>query len=251
MLDTAIDGTRTAPVTTDGGSALDACVPLDCEGSICGSPVCGVIGDGCGGTLSCGNQCPSTWSCERGLCRPSSPIDCVPVTCSLYGSFRYCGAIGDGCGGALDCACPNAGWTCEHNFCVGRPPVCTPWTCDLFAPYFICGIFDNGCGGTIDCRTCSQPGWICQGRGTCVGPPSCAPHQSCTGPDGETYCGSIGDGCGGTLQCGNTCASMGLACDNSICGGRGTPPPIPPPPAGAPSTILPPPLPPPLCVLPD
>jgi hypothetical protein len=32
--DTTIDGTRTTPSATDGGSALDACVPLDCKSSI-------------------------------------------------------------------------------------------------------------------------------------------------------------------------------------------------------------------------
>ncbi len=87
-----------------------------CEPATCSAEACGIVEDGCGGTLDCG-------SCE-------SP--CEPATCSA----EACGTVEDGCGGTLDCgACESA---------------CEPITCAADS----CGIVDDGCGGTLDCGTC-------------------------------------------------------------------------------------------------
>ncbi len=130
----------------DGCGGLLACG--DCSGSLtcggggttglCGAPVgnctaltctvtngrfCGTIGDGCNGTLECGN-CPTGQSCgaagRAGVCAPTAGT-CTPITCDHMGG-RYCGTIGNGCGGTLACgtACPS-GQTCGGG---GNAGVC-------------------------------------------------------------------------------------------------------------------------------
>jgi hypothetical protein len=44
----------------------DACVPAAASTacSMPGGSYCGVIGNGCGGTIDCGNSCPAGWSCD-------------------------------------------------------------------------------------------------------------------------------------------------------------------------------------------
>jgi hypothetical protein len=81
-----------------------SCTALDAD--------CGVIGDGCGGTVQCG-ACPNGQVC--GLNTPfkcATPPACVP---SRACQSQDCGAIGDGCGGLLDCGgCPS-GQACGIN----------------------------------------------------------------------------------------------------------------------------------------
>jgi hypothetical protein len=47
----------------------------------CGN--CGNIGDACGGTLKCGEECPPGWICEDGICRSSAAM-CMPVQCGSH-----------------------------------------------------------------------------------------------------------------------------------------------------------------------
>src|SRR5690606_24537867 len=79
---------------------LGACVSTDepvvpsCNPETCGTR-CGIVPDGCGGTLSCG-ECP--------------PPSCIPTTCSTEGAT--CGTIADGCGGTVTCGPCEAGQIC-------------------------------------------------------------------------------------------------------------------------------------------
>jgi len=239
--DAAVD--LQGPGVMDASRGLDGCQPITCGKSPCGTTYCGRIGDGCGGALDCGNPCSSLETCMLGQCLREAD-SCVRLSCELWGSYHY-GTIGDGCADNLECGCPS-GWTCENNFCIGRPPVCTPKTCAEVTNSMLCGKLDDGCGGTLDCPTCPTAGWLCSGAGTCFAPPSiCMPFTSCFLSNGDIFCGSIGDGCGGILQCGDTCSALGRTCENNMCGtGTSTPPGAPPTPD---PHLDPPPPPPPAC----
>src|ERR1700744_4465060 len=52
-------------------SASVSCTPL-------GGQYCGSIGDGCNGTLDCGMNCKTDWSCENSVCVGGA--SCVPAT---------------------------------------------------------------------------------------------------------------------------------------------------------------------------
>jgi hypothetical protein len=248
------DAPADAPQVPDATSSpdaepnLDACVPLACRNyTSCVAEYCGTIGDGCGGTLNCPTTCQGYgWVCEDGVCKAGMP-QCMPLSCTTASGNHYCGDIDiyDGCGGTVHCgACPEPGWICQNNICIGPPSVCTRRPCDVLV-YGVesCGIIcDNECGGTRDCGACKESDWICWGN-RCLGPPSC---QSLTcNPAGGEYCGAIGDGCGGTIDCGRQC-SDGSTCGERVPGVCGSstdvpaPPIAPPPPAPGRACPLPP-----------
>jgi hypothetical protein len=217
----------------DGGG----CVPLTCAMA---GVNCGPIGDGCGGSVSCGS-CPTGQSCGAGgtpsVCGIAGFIAadggvvsetgmCIPRTCVDAGA--NCGKIGDGCGGIVDCGgCTGAdicGGNGKANVCGNSFAVdgatCLPRTCaDVGAN---CGPVGDGCGGLIDCGTCSSP-QTCGGGGT----PSVCGNKFVSSDGGiigctpktcasiGANCGPVADGCGGLLSCG-TCSSP------YICGGGGT-----------------------------
>ena len=95
------------------------CKPLACDGTP-NARYCGKVGDGCGGTVDCGDTCDAFkagWVCDttQGLC--GGGPSCVRATCTAAGGGQYCGDIGDGCGGTLHCGnCPGSG-TCSGNIC--------------------------------------------------------------------------------------------------------------------------------------
>ena len=60
---------------------------------------CGVIGNGCFGTLDCGT-CPADKVCEGNVCVGGA--SCVALVCQVA-TGSYCGTVGNGCGRALDC----------------------------------------------------------------------------------------------------------------------------------------------------
>jgi len=81
-----------------GCMAFDTSACTNCQPTTCAaeSADCGALGDGCGGTLSCG-------TCS------------APLTCGGGGSDNVCGA-------ACDPACP-VGWTCDgFGLCEGGTP---------------------------------------------------------------------------------------------------------------------------------
>ncbi|HEX7597323.1 MAG TPA: hypothetical protein VF518_03855 [Polyangia bacterium] len=109
-----------------------SCVPLSSCSNGTDFKYCGTIGDGCGGSLSCGTtSCGTGKICDtgKGLCKGDAA--CVPTvssSCTAANGGIYCGGpIGDGCGAAVTCptTCPT-GFTCEKNACV-----CTGTNCGL------------------------------------------------------------------------------------------------------------------------
>src|SRR5439155_16522450 len=80
-------------VGDDSAERRNHCTPTTCALQYA---TCGTIGDGCGGTLSCGS-CPAPYTCGGGGI--ANQCGCVPAACQV----GQCGSIADGCGGTLDC----------------------------------------------------------------------------------------------------------------------------------------------------
>jgi hypothetical protein len=189
------------------------CTPITCAQQ---SLTCGPAGDGCGGSLDCG-QCPAGQQCGGGgvfgQCVPIPPADggtCQPQTCTQQGVG--CGPAGNGCGASIDCGPCTAPQTCGGAGVPGQcgGTSCSPRTCAQ--QNIACGPAGDGCGNLLQCGACSS-GQQCGGGpspGQCGGS-SCTPL---TCAQLNINCGPAGDGCGNLLQCGTCSAPMS-------CGGGG------------------------------
>jgi hypothetical protein len=189
---------------------IDSCAEVGAE--------CGLIGNGCGGTLDCGG-------CGGGqLCGIEAPQKCgaAPVCEPLEPAAACagkCGFVSNGCGldtggGVIDCKvdfpCP-AGLTCGGagipNECGSGGAVCQPIDRATACAGKECGVASDGCGERYDCGSCG--GEEACFAGECKVPMACVPMSRATACSGKA-CGLVGDGCGGTVMCG-TC-SAGNAC---------------------------------------
>jgi hypothetical protein len=131
-----------------------------CVVTSCGPQACGVISDGCGSTIDCGDSCAMGTSCGGG----GTPHVCGCPTEVACGN-RNCGTMPDGCGGVATCggACPS-GESCggggggmrAPNVCSGGM-ACTPKVCQLNKD---CGLISDGCSAVLDCGVC-QTGKTC------------------------------------------------------------------------------------------
>lgn len=184
--------------------------PPECTPVACGSDQCGVVSNGCGGTMDC-EGCPSGQVCDDNLCR----VQCVKTTCEEQGIA--CSTIADGCGGVLECECnactpqedcpPDAcGYVpdgcADVIFCGDCPSSCVP---EDECPPGVCGIISDGCNGTLTCDPCPT-GEVCGAGGPNeCGPPVCRPLECYELTDRfGIQCGLVGNGCGQTIECG-TC----------------------------------------------
>ena len=159
------------------------CTPTTCSAQ---GAACGTIGDGCGGTLSCG-------TCATGqACNASHQCVCAPTTCAAQGAV--CGTISDGCGNTLSCGTCPTGQTCNaSNQCI-----CTPQTCASLGA--VCGSVSDGCGGTLSCGTCptGQPCTASNQCATACTPPpvvNAGADRTVTLPATVTINGSVTDDC--------------------------------------------------------
>jgi hypothetical protein len=123
----AADGAASGPAPVvdplpPAGPPADAAVCLRVTCTPVGGQYCGDIGDGCRGTLGCG-ECPAGSTCGGGgvphLCgQPADPA-CQPIACDQPGG-RLCGRVGDGCGRSLECGdCPGGAACPASNVCSG------------------------------------------------------------------------------------------------------------------------------------
>jgi len=152
----------------------DVCSKLTCQfpgADICLSPpqvghFCGKIGDGCGGALDCGQDCPPGWICENSICR-SSAVGCMPVECQSGNGDTYCGTINNCCGGTTNCnpVCPK-NFTCVNHLCV-LGPGCLGITCTPPGGGAYCGTIGDGCGTSLDCPATCPNGDKCGETHTC------------------------------------------------------------------------------------
>ena len=197
-----------ASTSTDAGTNCSTAVTCTPEGG----QYCGKIGNGCLGTLDCGNCTQAGWVCENNLCVGAT--SCVPTATCKSGGTTFCGKVGDGCGHALDCGTCAGGESCTNGVCVKAG--CAPLTCATAAGQY-CGSIGDGCGGKLDCGACPNGG-VCGGGGidhVCFDP-NCAP-KGCSTANGGSYCGTIGDGCGKSQNCGG-CQSD-WTCQSNMCVG--------------------------------
>ncbi len=215
----------------DASSAVDLSRPIGPdaalpEASSCTSAVtcappngryCGVIGNGCLGTINCGD-CAAGQICESGLCVEGAA--CLPNECQVT-TGKYCGKVGDGCGRAKDCGGCDATQACSTSGLCVAGAGCVPLTCNVGVSRY-CGTIGDGCGGMLNCGDCVAPA-ACGGLGVAnvCGDPNCK-KGTCMAEGGGQYCGTIGDGCGGTLNCTAPCPG-GLACGAAPPGGTAQP----------------------------
>lgn len=176
---------------------------------------CGVISDGCGGTVNCdtvaGYGCKAGESCGvHGIANRCDPAQ-TPDECRAVG--RECGTLKSACTGKdINCGTCPTGEVCNANGVCGAP--CTPKTCNDFKD-LECGTFDDGCKGTVTCGTCA--GGLCdQTTNKCCKGKTCA----------ADYTGKCGDnlptGCGAaTVDC--NCTGSQKCTTN---GGDSTAPPV-------------------------
>jgi hypothetical protein len=176
--------------------------PPECTKLSCGDE-CGVIPDGCGGTLDCG-ACPPI-------------VSCVPTTCAAQGVA--CSTIADGCGGVIECDCnvchpidqtAACAGKCGYQsdgcsnvyFCGNCPNGCVPLTA---CPTGIeCGTIGDGCDGTLNCGSCPNTELCGAHDPNVCDPPTCRPLSCYELPN--VGCGVVGNGCGASINCG-TCPS--------------------------------------------
>jgi hypothetical protein len=239
-------GTCTAPETCGGGGDAGAysvcggnsgCVPL----TACSAGMnCGVISNGCGGEVFCGNDagtCPVNELCGGGgqsnVCGAKNILPdggiidgglnaCVPIPQGTACAGIGCGQTGDGCGNLYNCGVVCTGQdTCGGGgvpFQCGHPACVPITTCPAGVQ---CGTVGDGCGGTVTCPTCTSG--TCGGSGTPnkCGSPTCVPATSC--PPGKN-CGPWADGCGGTIPSCGTCTISGQICGGQTASECGPPP---------------------------
>jgi len=108
---------------------------------------CGIIPDGCGQVINCGN-CAAGFQClPNHQCCLNAPLTQCPAG-------EDCGVESDGCGGFINCGVCASGSVCNSNHC------CTPTPPAMACAGKQCGAVSDGCGGTIACGTCT-PGVTC------------------------------------------------------------------------------------------
>ncbi|MBA2663173.1 MAG: carboxypeptidase regulatory-like domain-containing protein [Bradymonadaceae bacterium] len=211
---------------------------------------CGMLPDGCGGTITC-EGCDDPEVCGGG--GVANMCECLELSCADHNGAK-CGTVSNGCGGTIACGDCAGNTVCGGN---GTPNqcACPALTCESHGAN--CGSVSDGCGATLNCGSCA-PGQICGGGGvanqcgdnceslscadhnaecgqvsngcggvipscgTCLVPGTqCNANKRCectklTCLDHGAQCGTVSDGCGGTLEC-NTCPI------GSVCGGPGEP----------------------------
>jgi hypothetical protein len=167
---------------------------------------CGIIDDGCGGFIDCGNtMCAAGTACgaqgDPGRCEPVEK----PTECTALG--KNCGTIPSECGGTVNCGTCPSGQVCNPNGICGAP--CTPLTCGSAPTPPVCGTIPDGCGGNLGpCGMCPNP----QSNYTCVNN-ACCKKKTCA-VDYAGQCGTnLDDGCGShDLDCscanGGTCSTQ-------------------------------------------
>ena len=161
-------GSCAAGLTCGGGGVTGACGAGDadtCNPFTCGGLglSCGPAGDGCGGTLNCGDCTPPDTCGGGGVLGKCGAPNCTPKTCTQLGA--NCGPIADGCGNVIQCGSCTGANTCGGGGTVNQcgVPACTPRTCAQAGAN--CGPVADGCGGTLNCGTCTPPD-TCGGGGT-------------------------------------------------------------------------------------
>jgi hypothetical protein len=183
---------------------------------------CGIIGNGCGGTIDCEME---TGGCTNGeVCGLGGPQKCGSLpTCTpiapAVACAGKCGIVSNGCGaevngGIIDCSqmfpC-GSGQTCGGagvpNQCGSGSSVCQRIPQATACAGKTCGTASDGCTGSYNCGSGCGTGQTCI-SGACQGS-TCQRIPQATACAGME-CGQVGDGCAGTYDCGM--CPMGESC---------------------------------------
>ncbi len=230
----SVCGLATPNVCSTPDDLHSLCRPVT-KAEACAGKQCGVEGDGCGATYSCGD-CPQGEAC--GLEEPfrcSSALsgtddDCPAKIESCAAAGAECGVVGNGCGGIIDCDAESGGCASGQACGLGGPqkcgalPSCEPLSAAV-ACAGKCGFVSNGCGvevggGTIDCSAMfpCPSGQTCGGAGVANqcgdAPTGCTPLTKAAACAGK-QCGVVSDGCDGSYVCGS--CSAGALCRSGSC----------------------------------
>ena len=202
------------PVSTCEEGVCVACVPFTCE--IVGGE-CGILNDGCGGTVPCGS-CGPNETCQPNLVCACDYLECGGECCSqdavCYQGQCWTGCVPD-CAGKLCGDDDGCGGTCPDSPCAAPGEVCYLGAC--CAPDCdgkACGAQDS-CGGVCD--------------GPCPGGVDCVDGVCCETDCAGKACGAP-DGCGGSCPLGSctgdwescvdgSCECIYLDCEGACCGG--------------------------------
>ena len=238
-LDRVVDAGETDPqrADTDGDGVPDG--NDDCGGTVAGAAV-SPAGCSCAQvTCDDGNVCNGTETCQAGVCRPGTPLNCADGnactsdTCSPSAGCQHAPiASCSACTANAQCddgnAC-NGAETCQAGVCrAGTTPncddrdACTIDTCTAQA----------GCTHTaiVGCRVCTATGQCddgnpCNGTETCQNgvcragtTPNCNDNNPCT-----TDSCSPGSGCTHVTIAGCTACTSAAQCnDGNVCNGTET-----------------------------
>ena len=169
---------------------------------------CGIVSDGCGGTLRCGTCAGSNNDCRQNVCERSctSNNECPGGTACINGSCS------DKCQSSQDCP---SGQYCNAGSCVEKAPTTCSFDSDCRADErclngLCIGEVSNGrsCNRDSECRSAEA----CRNnRCTNVGARSCYNHSECRNDEscvngycsrdnGTAYCSSDYD-CRGSEYC--------------------------------------------------
>jgi hypothetical protein len=152
-----------------------ACCTPKSKAVACGNMVCGVVSNGCGGTINCGT-CSAGYTCQSGscipTCSPNQGLACDDGNMCTFGEKIQCdGSCAGGTATGTHLECRNISCTpvantvssctnqCTLNLDCGCQPNPTP--CNGVQ----CGYANDGCGDLIGCGTCSI-GFTCS-NGQC------------------------------------------------------------------------------------
>jgi len=200
----------------------ESCVDdVCCAAATCGDlgAECGLVDDGCGDQIYCGdcglfqwcdplNQCACLYEACLGACCDEAEVCadgacCAPLVCADLGAT--CGAPSDGCGGDLDCGECEGVEQCSPAFqCECPTIVCNGVCCDEGVTE--CDDIDGNCGGvTQDCdgKMCGDDDGY---GGLCIGPcPN--PNEVCN--SGVCECEFTG--------CAGVCCAENEICEADQC----------------------------------
>ncbi len=159
--------TRTADLSMSHGDAISS-VPYDMAGDFancttlqCTAQQCGMVPDGCGKLMDCGNNCPAGETCGGG----TDPHACGCPT-QVMCDARNCGTALNNCGSSMSCGPSCApGLTCGG----GGPNICGVPTCNPMPPPSCtgkrCALLSDGCSNVMWCLC--PAGKVCTAVGPC------------------------------------------------------------------------------------
>jgi hypothetical protein len=200
------------------------CTAATCESlsSERGAKVCGMVADGCGGTLSCGDGCTGTDTCGGGPAANQCGCSPNPDPCGS----KSCGSASDGCGHTVQCGASAGACSANKECNASQACLCKTDTTAFCAGK--CGTLQTPDGCQATCVTCQTfcaagEGVACGASCECPAPGTCRSTGTCCVPEttaslcGTAQCGTRVNRCGQTVQCGTACTGGQVCSSEAKC----------------------------------